>query len=156
MEGLKTLWMISDSLEDFRKCMKISGQSGLKQMKPERKAMQTSFTGETHIDWNHPVVLKVDYLIRDPLNRWFGSRGRWHFKTGTSKLYTSEVVIRKNSEIFGLCFLNKTYKCEIYFTIHCLRYPNHTCHPLRQKVTLFLVFMDKKKHTMNDCRENII
>ena len=105
----------------------------LKHMKPERNATHTSFTGEMHIDWNGPVVLTADYLIRASMDRWSGSRGR--ISTGTSKSYTSDVVIRKKSEVSRLSFLNKTFICEIYCSIHCLRHLNHTCHPQRQKVT---------------------
>ena len=78
-----------------------------KHMKPERNANQTAFTGEMHIDWNGPVLSRADHILSASLDRWFGSRGRWHFKTGSNKFYTSEVVDRKKSEISRLSFLNK-------------------------------------------------
>ena len=127
----QTGWKISGNTGRFQDTL---GSLLLKHMKPERKATQTAFTGEMHLDWNGPVVSTAEYLIRASMDRWFGSRGR-SISTGTSKIYTSDVVIRKKSEVSRLSFLNKTFICEIYCSIHCLRHLNHTCHPQRQKVT---------------------
>ena len=69
-----------------------------KHMKPERNANQSAFEGEMHIDWNGPVVSRADHLLSRSLDRKFGSRKRWHFKSGSSRFYTSDVVDRKRSE----------------------------------------------------------
>lgn len=79
-----------------------------KHMKTERNAAQSAFEGEMHIDWNGPVVAKADHLLSTSLDRKFGSRRRWHFKTGSTRFYTSEVVDRKKTEVSRLSFLNKT------------------------------------------------
>ena len=79
-----------------------------KHMKTERNAAQSAFEGEMHIDWNGPVVAKADHLLNTSLDRKFGSRRRWHFKTGSTRFYTSEVVDRKKTEVSRLSFLNKT------------------------------------------------
>ena len=77
-------------------------------MKPARNAKQTAFTAWMHIDWNGPVLSRAALLLSASLDRWFGSRQRWHFKTGSDTFYTSEVVDRKKSEVSRLSFLNKT------------------------------------------------
>ena len=79
-----------------------------KHMKTERNAAQSAFEGEMHIDWNGPVVAKADHLLNTSLDRKFGSRRHWHFKTGSTRFYTSEVVDRKKTEVSRLSFLNKT------------------------------------------------
>ena len=79
-----------------------------KHMKPERNAAQSAFEGEMHIDWNGPVLSRADHHLSSSLDRKFGSRKLWHFKTGSSKYYASEVVERKKSDISRLSFLNKT------------------------------------------------
>ena len=55
-----------------------------------------------HLDWNRPVVSRADNILRDFLDGWLGSIGRWHFETGTNKIYTSEVVDGKKSEVTRL------------------------------------------------------
>ena len=70
-----------------------------KHMKSELNANQTAFTAEMHIDWNGPVVSRADHLLSASLDRWFGSRKRWHFKTGSNTFYTSELVDRKKTEV---------------------------------------------------------
>ena len=79
-----------------------------KHMKPERNCTQSAFEDEMHIDWNGPVVSRADSLLSVSLDRRFGSRKCWNFKTGSSKSYTSQVVDRKKSEHSRLSFLNKT------------------------------------------------
>ena len=71
----------------------------LKHMSLERNTTQTTITGDIRIDWIGPVVSRADHLLSASLDSWFGSRGRWHFKTGTNKFYTSEVVDRKKSGV---------------------------------------------------------
>ena len=71
----------------------------LKHMSSEHNAAETTIKGDINIDWNDPVVSRVDQLLSASLDSWFGSRGRWHFKTGTNKFYTSEVVDRKKSGV---------------------------------------------------------
>ena len=60
----------------------------LKGMNFERNITHTGYTGGLH---------------SASLNVWFGSRGRWYFKTVTNTFYTSEVLGRKKSEVS--CFL---------------------------------------------------
>ena len=79
-----------------------------KHMKPERNATQSVYEDEMHIDWNGPVISRADTLLSVSLDRKFGSRKRWNFKTGSSTFYTSKVVERKKSETSRLSFLNKT------------------------------------------------
>ena len=83
------------------------GSMLIKHMKPERPAGQISFESELNIDWNGPVVARADSLLARSLDRKFGSRKRWNFKTGSSKFYTSQVVDRKKGESSRLSFLNK-------------------------------------------------
>ena len=78
-----------------------------KHMKSERNAKQTTFENELNIDWNGPVVSQADHLFSRSLDRKFGSRKKWRFKSGNSKFYTSEVVDRKKGETSRLSFLNK-------------------------------------------------
>ena len=70
----------------------------------EPNTTQSAFTGDMHIDRNDLVVSNADHLFSTSFGRWFGSRGWWHFKTGTNKFYTSEVVDRKKSEVSRLYF----------------------------------------------------
>ena len=70
-----------------------------KHMSPEVNATQTTIKGDIHIDWNGPVVSRVDHLLSASLDSWFNSRRRWYFKTGTNKFYTFEVVDRKKSGV---------------------------------------------------------
>ena len=102
IEGFQKGWKISDRLEDFWIFGKILDSLGsilFKHMSPERNATQTAFTGKIHIDWNGPVVSRADHLLSASLDGWFGSRGRWHFKTRRNKFYTSEVVDRNKSGV---------------------------------------------------------
>ena len=83
----------------------------------EYNATQTAFKGKMHKDRNGPVISRADHLLSASLDRWFGSRGRWHFKTVTNKLYTSEVENRTKSKVSRFFFvLNKT-SCEIYIYV---------------------------------------
>ena len=79
-----------------------------KHMKPERNAKQTAFTADMHIDLNGHVVSRADHHLSASQDHWFGSRKRWHFKTGNSRYYNSEVVDRKKTEVSRLSFQNKT------------------------------------------------
>ena len=60
-----------------------------------------------HIDWNGPVLSRADSLLEMSLDRKFGSRKQWNFKSGESKFYTSKVVDRKKAETSRLSFLNE-------------------------------------------------
>ena len=63
------------------------------------------FVSEMHIDWNGPVVSKADNVLARSLDRKFGSRKKWNFKSGNTKFYTSAVVDRKRVESSHLsCF----------------------------------------------------
>ena len=68
--------------------------------------MQVAFEAEMNIDWNGPVVSKADHLLEESLDRHFGSRKRWSFKSGEIKFYTSKVIDRKKSETSRLSFMN--------------------------------------------------
>ena len=125
-------------MEDFWNLKRFLNSLGfllLKHMSPEPNATQTTITGDLHIDWNGPVVSSVDHLISASLDGWFGGRGRWHFKTGTNKFYTSEVVDRKKSGV----------------AIKSYMPPSET-----KKVNWLLFWWNNYKRTMNDCRKNII
>ena len=76
-------------------------------MKGERNAQQDAFDAEKHIDWNGPVVSRANTLLEISLDRKFGSRKQWNFKSGDTKFYTSKVVDRKKEEISRLSFLNQ-------------------------------------------------
>ena len=54
------------------------------------------------------MVSIADNIFSASLDGGLGSIGWWHFKTGTNKFYTSEVVDRKKSEVSRLSLLNKT------------------------------------------------
>ena len=93
MDGFQTAWNISNGLEFFGNLKRFLDSLGfmiLKHMSPERNATQTKITGDIRKDWNGPVVSRADNLHSASLDSWFGSKGRWHFKTGTNKFYTSE------------------------------------------------------------------
>ena len=75
-------------------------------MKPERPGKQNSFTNEMHIDWNGPVLSRADYLLARSVDRKFGGRRKWNFKSEESKFYTSAVVDRKKCEQSRLSFLD--------------------------------------------------
>lgn len=75
--------------------------------KPQRNANYRVYETELHIDWNGPNLTKARPLIERALDRHFGSRKKWHFKTGNSKYFTSKVVDRKMKESSRLSFMEK-------------------------------------------------
>ena len=136
----------------FQTGMKISRSSGrfldsLGSMPPKRNTTQTAFTGEMRIHWNGPVVSRANHILFAFLDSWFGSRGRWHFQTGTNKFYTYEILDGKKSEVSRLSFVNETSSCEIYCTIYCLTHLNHTCKSLGQKDHLITFSKMEQKQT---------
>ena len=58
-----------------------------KHRKLQRPGGKNSFVSEMHIDWNGPVVSKTDNVLARSLDRKFGSRKKWNFKTGNTKYY---------------------------------------------------------------------
>ena len=50
-------------------------------MKPQRNARQNTFEHKLHIDWNGPVVSRADDILAKSLDRHFGSRKKWIFKS---------------------------------------------------------------------------
>ena len=92
----QTGWIFFGNLKRFLDSL---GLMLLKHMSPERIATQTTITGNIHKDWNGHMVSRVNHLLSAFLDSQFGSRGRWHFKTGTNKFYTSEVVDRNKSGV---------------------------------------------------------
>ena len=118
----------SDILENFWTVLKVSGESGKCSGQSPRfpESLEDFWTGWKISD--HPLIAFLD--------SWFGSRGRWHFKTGSNKFYTSEMVDRKKYEVSRLSFLNNTFNVKYtVVSVYCLRHLNHTFHLLRQKVT---------------------
>ena len=57
------------------------------------------------IDWNCPTLFKTKGFIEQSLDRHFGSRKKWNFKTGSTKYFTSQVVDRINAKPSPLCFM---------------------------------------------------
>ena len=57
------------------------------------------------IYWNGPTLAKSKPLIARALDRKFGGRRNWHFKTGSNKFAISKVVDRKLKESSTLSFL---------------------------------------------------
>ena len=76
-------------------------------MKPQRNARQVTFEHELHIDWNGPVVSRADEILAKSLDRHFGSRKKWNFKSGESKFFSSNVIDRQKVEKSRLSFMNK-------------------------------------------------
>ena len=54
-------------------------------------ALPMKFENEMHVDWNGPKVGKPDTIISQSMNTYFKSQN-WHFKTGSTKLFTYKVV----------------------------------------------------------------
>ena len=59
------------------------------------------------IDWNGPGVSKADNVLARSLDRKFGSRNKWNFKSGNTKFYTSAVVDKKRVESSRLSFFRR-------------------------------------------------
>ena len=89
-----------------------------KHMKPQRPGKQINFVNEMHIDWNGPVVSKADNILARSLDRKFGSRKKWNFKSGNTKFYTSAVVDRKKVEpsLFNI-YYKKSRKLRTFVQI---------------------------------------
>ena len=77
-----------------------------KHMKSERNAKQSAFEAEMNIDWNGPVVSRSEKILEESLDRKFGSRKQWNFKSGETKFFSSKVVDRKRAEVSRLAFMN--------------------------------------------------
>ena len=72
---------------------------------PQRNNHFKSFESELHVDWNGPNLPKAGPFLEKALDRHFGSRKQWRFKTGSSKIFTSKVVDRINRESSRLTFM---------------------------------------------------
>ena len=79
-------------------------------MKPQRPGKQITLVSELHIVWKGPVVSKADNVLARSLDRTFGSRKAWNFKSGNTKFYTLAVVDGKKVESSRLSFLERTNK----------------------------------------------
>ena len=62
------------------------------------------FENEIHVDWNGQKVGKADAIISESMNTYFKSEN-WHFKTGSTKFFTSNVDDRKAMEPSRLLFM---------------------------------------------------
>ena len=51
------------------------------------------------------TLFKAKVFIKQSLDRHFGSRKKWNFKTGSTKQFTSQVVDRINAKPSPLCFM---------------------------------------------------
>jgi hypothetical protein len=69
-----------------------------------RNAMPMKFENKMHVDWNGPKVGKADAIISESMNTYFKSEN-WHFKTGSTKFFTSKVDDRKAMEPSRLLFM---------------------------------------------------
>ena len=72
---------------------------------PQRNCNFKKFETELIVDWNGPKPSKAQDFIRRALDRHFGGRKNWRFRTGSSKYFVSKVVDRVNSEPSRLTFL---------------------------------------------------
>jgi hypothetical protein len=61
-------------------------------------------------DWNGPVVSNANNVLARSLDRKFGSRKKWNFKSGNTKFYTLAVDDRKRVESSRLSILEKKNK----------------------------------------------
>ena len=73
--------------------------------KPNRNCSFGRFETELMIDWNGPNLSKAEPIIIKALDRYFGSRKKWHFRTGSNKHFVSKVVDGINKKPSRLCFL---------------------------------------------------
>lgn len=72
---------------------------------PQRNCDFKVYETELMIDWNGPNVTKAHSFVEKALDRHFGSRKQWRFKTGSSKFLISKVVDRVKSTPSRLSFL---------------------------------------------------
>ena len=72
---------------------------------PQRNCNFKKFETELMVDWNCPNLAKAKLFIEKSLDRHFGSRKKWNFKTGSSKFFISQVVDRINSQPSRLSFM---------------------------------------------------
>ena len=66
--------------------------------------MPMKFENKMHVDWNGPKVGKADAIISESMNTYFKSEN-WHFKTGSTKFFTSKVDDKKAMEPSRLLFM---------------------------------------------------
>ncbi len=73
--------------------------------KPQRNCIFKRYETELLVDWNGPNLVKAGPFIEKSLDRHFGSRKKWNFKTGSSKFFISKVVDRINHQPSKLSFM---------------------------------------------------
>ena len=73
--------------------------------KPQKNCNFKKFETELMLDWNGPTVPKSQSFIEKSLDRHFGSRKNWRFKSGSSKYFVSQVVDRVSSQPSRLSFM---------------------------------------------------
>ena len=66
--------------------------------KPQRNCNFKKFETELMLDWNGPNVKKSQSFVEKSMDRYFGSRRNWRFKSGSSKFFVSKVVERITTE----------------------------------------------------------
>ena len=72
---------------------------------PQRNCDFKKFETELLIDWNGPNIPKSQRFVEQSLDRHFGSRKQWRFKSGSSKFFVSKVVDRITSQPSRLSFM---------------------------------------------------
>ena len=72
---------------------------------PQRNTRFYKYKNEVMRDWNGPTLAKSKPLIARVLDRKYGARKNWHFKTGSNKFAISKVLDRKLWESSALSFL---------------------------------------------------
>lgn len=72
---------------------------------PQRNCDFKKFETELLIDWNGPNIPKSQRFVEQSLDRHFGSRKQWRFKSGSSKFCVSKVVDRITSQPSRLSFM---------------------------------------------------
>ena len=73
--------------------------------KPQRNCNFKLFETELMVDWNGPNLPKAQAFLEKSLDRYYGSRKQWRFKTGSSKYIVSKVVERITKEPSRLSFM---------------------------------------------------
>ena len=72
---------------------------------PQRNCDFKKFEAELLIDWNGPNLTRAQGFLEKSLDRHFGTRKQWRFKSGSSKFFVSKVVDRINNQPSRLSFM---------------------------------------------------
>ena len=89
---------------------KIESIGRVADTKPQSNCNFKKFETELMLDWNGPTGPKSQSFIEKSLNRHFGSRKNWRFKSGSSKYFVSQLFI-----IPQLCVINRELKIYAFF-----------------------------------------